>query len=199
MKIKITIFLIVLLLFVSFLSITYADSETLFVNNYFSYSTYSTYYNSSSIFTSLFFVALWSLIPGFIAKHKGRSFAKYFFLSFLITPLITMIIALCVKNLNKTDGETPYSIEKSENQDDGETTPEINKPVKKMNSDGLVSLKDILEYSLKYQTTDSMILFLKLKKENLEDEQKRIITEVLETEPLEIRSKIKQIIDSLES
>ncbi len=49
---------------------------------------------------TLFGIALWALIPGFIAKKKGRSFAGYFFLSFLITTLITTIVTLCVKNLN---------------------------------------------------------------------------------------------------
>lgn len=46
-------------------------------------------------------IALWALIPGFIASKKGRSFIGYFFLSFLISPLITMIVTLCLKNLNK--------------------------------------------------------------------------------------------------
>lgn len=50
-------------------------------------------------------VILWSLIPGFIALKKRRSFWGYFFLSFLITPLITTIIVLCLKNLNK-DGNS---------------------------------------------------------------------------------------------
>ncbi len=50
--------------------------------------------------STLFGIALWALIPGFIAKKKGRSFAGYFLLSFLITPLITTIVTLCVKNLS---------------------------------------------------------------------------------------------------
>ena len=50
---------------------------------------------------SLIGIALWALIPGFIARKKGRNFWGYYFLSFLISPLITMIIALCVKNLNE--------------------------------------------------------------------------------------------------
>ncbi|MBQ8136627.1 MAG: hypothetical protein IJ174_04260 [Clostridia bacterium] len=45
-------------------------------------------------------VALWALIPGFIARKKGRSFAAYYFLSFLVSPLIAIIISCCVKNLN---------------------------------------------------------------------------------------------------
>lgn len=43
-------------------------------------------------------IALWALIPGFIAKKKYRNFWAYYFLSFLISPLITMIIALCVSD-----------------------------------------------------------------------------------------------------
>lgn len=51
-------------------------------------------------------IALWALIPGFVAKKKGRSFLGYYFLSFLISPLITMIITFCLSNLNKTQDET---------------------------------------------------------------------------------------------
>jgi len=43
-------------------------------------------------------IALWALVPGFIARNKGRSFGAYYFLSFLITPLITMIITICLKD-----------------------------------------------------------------------------------------------------
>ena len=46
-------------------------------------------------------IALWALIPGFIANNKGRSFVGYYFLSFLISPLITMIITICLSDLNK--------------------------------------------------------------------------------------------------
>ena len=46
-------------------------------------------------------ILLWALVPGFIARSKGRSFWGYFFLSLLITPLITMIITLCLSNLKK--------------------------------------------------------------------------------------------------
>ena len=45
-------------------------------------------------------IALWALIPGFMAKKKGRNFWGYYFLSFLISPLISMIIVACLKNLN---------------------------------------------------------------------------------------------------
>lgn len=45
-------------------------------------------------------IALWALVPGFIAQKKGRSFAGYYFLSFLISPLIAMIITFCLKDIN---------------------------------------------------------------------------------------------------
>lgn len=48
-------------------------------------------------------IALWALVPGFIAKKKGRSFWGYYFLSFLISPLITTIITLCLSKV--TDEE----------------------------------------------------------------------------------------------
>ena len=46
-------------------------------------------------------IALWALIPGFVAKKKGRNFWGYYFLSFIISPLITMIITFCLSNLNE--------------------------------------------------------------------------------------------------
>lgn len=63
---------------------------------------YNYTYNSgnTAIIASLIGIALWALIPGFIARNKGRSFWAYYFLSFLISPLITIIIAACRSNLN---------------------------------------------------------------------------------------------------
>lgn len=61
--------------------------------------------------TSLIGIALWALIPGFVAQKKGRSFAAYFFLSFVITPLVTTIITLCVSNLNKITADESSSAE----------------------------------------------------------------------------------------
>jgi hypothetical protein len=58
--------------------------------------------------TAIIGIALWALIPGFIAKKKGRSFWGYYFLSFLITPLVTMIITACLKNIS---GEADHSDE----------------------------------------------------------------------------------------
>ena len=54
-------------------------------------------------FTTLIGIALWALIPGFIAKKKDRNFWGYYFLSFLISPLITMIITLCLPKKKNSD------------------------------------------------------------------------------------------------
>lgn len=48
-------------------------------------------------------IALWALIPGFIARSKGRNFWGYYFLSFVISPLITIIITLCLSRINSSD------------------------------------------------------------------------------------------------
>ena len=66
-------------------------------------------------------MALWALIPGFIAKKKGRNFWGYFFLSFLISPLITTIITLCISK--KTDECRP----------ERDTTPIQNKTIETEN------------------------------------------------------------------
>ncbi len=54
----------------------------------------------------LILIALWALIPGFIARHKGRSFFGYFFLSFLITPILCTVIILCLKRIVPDDEES---------------------------------------------------------------------------------------------
>lgn len=54
-------------------------------------------------------VALWALIPGSIAHRKGRSFAAYYFLSFVISPLITLIVVLCVENRNDFGFDMSYT------------------------------------------------------------------------------------------
>ncbi|MBR3016773.1 MAG: hypothetical protein IKH57_06800 [Clostridia bacterium] len=64
--------------------------------------------------TSIIGIALWALIPGFIARKKGRSFLGHYFLSFVITPLITTIITLCLSNLNAI--EKPEEVNSSEEQ-----------------------------------------------------------------------------------
>lgn len=53
--------------------------------------------------TSIIGIALWALLPGFIAKKKGRSFWAYYLLSFVITPLITTIITLCLSKIKKEE------------------------------------------------------------------------------------------------
>ena len=58
--------------------------------------------------TTLIGIALWAIIPAVIANKKGRAGIGYFFLSFLITPLITMIITLCLKPLNEIDTAAGY-------------------------------------------------------------------------------------------
>jgi len=42
-------------------------------------------------------IALWALLPGFIAQKKGRSFLGYYALSWIITPLIATIVILCLR------------------------------------------------------------------------------------------------------
>lgn len=69
-------------------------------------------------------IALWALIPGFIAKKKGRSFWGYYFLSFLITPLVTMIITACLKNIS---GESDHSSDSVIETTSVPVAPEINK------------------------------------------------------------------------
>ena len=61
-------------------------------------------------YSSIIMIALWALIPGFIARKKGRSFWGYFFLSFLITPLFSTIVILC---LRKLDGHSTEEIAKT--------------------------------------------------------------------------------------
>lgn len=51
---------------------------------------------SSIKWVSIAGILLWSLLPGFIARKKGRSFWGFYFLSLVITPLLTTIIALCL-------------------------------------------------------------------------------------------------------
>ncbi|HUM84357.1 MAG TPA: zinc ribbon domain-containing protein [Lachnospiraceae bacterium] len=71
-------------------------------------------------------IALWALIPGFIAKKKGRSFWGYYFLSFLITPLITMIITACLKNIS---GESDHSSNSVIETTSVPVVPEINRSI----------------------------------------------------------------------
>ena len=56
-------------------------------------------------------IALWAIIPAVIAGKKGRSAIGYYFLSFLITPLITTIIVICLKNLKNVSNDVPLQTE----------------------------------------------------------------------------------------
>jgi hypothetical protein len=90
-------------------------------------------------------IALWALIPGFIAKKKGRSFWGYFFLSFVITPLITMIITIFLSNLNrvvepvKSIASTTTST--SSNTDEDVVTPDTIPPRDRVLLDSTISPK----------------------------------------------------------
>ena len=53
-------------------------------------------------------IALWAIIPCVIANKKNRSGIAYFFLSFLITPLITTIITLCLNPLDEHNVATDF-------------------------------------------------------------------------------------------
>lgn len=46
-------------------------------------------------------VTIWAVIAGWLAIRRGYSFLKYFLLSYIITPLISMIIVLSLVNKNK--------------------------------------------------------------------------------------------------
>ena len=95
--------------------------------------------------TPIIGIALWALIPGFIAKKKGRSFWGYFFLSFVITPLITMIITIFLSNLNrvvepvKSIASTTTST--SSNTDEDVVTPDTTPPRDRVLLDSTISPK----------------------------------------------------------
>ena len=64
-------------------------------------------------------IALWALIPGFIARKKGRSFAAYYLLSFVLTPLVTMLLTLFVKDLSErspAETATTQNVDSHENR-----------------------------------------------------------------------------------
>ena len=58
---------------------------------------YITHKDTIFCIINFLFVALLSLLPGELARQKGRGFAAYYFLSFLLTPFVTIIILLCLK------------------------------------------------------------------------------------------------------
>lgn len=52
-------------------------------------------------YTVLAGALVWSIAVGSMASKRGRSFIGYFLLSFLVSPLISMIIVLCRADLTK--------------------------------------------------------------------------------------------------
>lgn len=78
-------------------------------------------------------IALWALLPGYIAMKKGRHFWAYYFLSFLITPLLTFLITIFLKNLTPTEvqsmpdtGSTTFcQMTPSSQMTDTDTTPSM--------------------------------------------------------------------------
>jgi ribosomal protein L32 len=54
-------------------------------------------------------ILLWSLIPGFIAMAKGRSFWFYFLISLIISPLISTIIIICLSTIPEREAPRPQS------------------------------------------------------------------------------------------
>ena len=64
-------------------------------------------------------VALWALIPGNIASKKGRNFWVYFGLSFILSPLIMTIVALCVSSKIPEDTAPSSGQEDSSDQPGG--------------------------------------------------------------------------------
>ena len=93
--------------------------------------------------TPIIGIALWALIPGFIAKKKGRSFWGYFFLSFVITPVITMIITIFLSNLNRVvePNKSIASTTTSSNTDVGVVTSDTTPPKDRMLLDSTISPK----------------------------------------------------------
>ena len=87
-------------------------------------------------------IALWALIPGFIAKKKGRNFWIWYFFSFLISPLFTMIITFFLSDISKNDEA------KLEHNDDGKIGIKI-EPSSQLYNLG-VSEEEIDEFYQKY-------------------------------------------------
>ena len=68
--------------------------------------------------TAVIILVLWSFVPAIIAVKKGRSCIGFFFLSLLISPLITTIIVLCLKSKKAgRNGDKPQSSHTSDNPD----------------------------------------------------------------------------------
>ena len=101
-----------------------------------SYTSYNRTNNYSGLkWATIIGIALWALIPGFIAKKKGRSFWGYYFLSFVITPLVTMIITLCLKDRNKVNTASDFDIQTEQERPVTEPIAETNKNTIEHNTD----------------------------------------------------------------
>lgn len=69
-----------------------------------------------SFLKSCITIAFWALIPAFIALAKKRSFFAYYFLSLIITPILTLIIVLCLSPLSPQPRKSRIKDDVSEKQ-----------------------------------------------------------------------------------
>lgn len=122
-----------------------------------SYTSYSRTNNNSGLkWATIIGIALWALIPGFIAKKKGRSFWGYYFLSFVITPLVTMIITLCLKNrstVNNTNN-SDILIQNEQNRLSTDHSEESKEDATEHSSEELVENQDTVEILESAPTND---------------------------------------------
>lgn len=114
-------------------------------------STKATFSSDSIKWASILGIILWSLLPGFIASKKGRSFIGYFLLSFVLTPLVTTIITLCLSNKNKVKSD--YAEIKNEPLPPTPTNSEAQK-------DDTVIAKQIIASEAKSNERDSLAVGL---------------------------------------
>ncbi len=100
--------------------------------------------------------ALFALIPGFIAKNKGNSFWVFYFLSFVITPVVTTVIVLCLKNrstVNNTNN-SDIVIQNEQNRLSTDHGTESKKEAIDHNSEELVEVQDTVEILESTPTND---------------------------------------------
>lgn len=64
------------------------------------------------VFCHIFIRMILCLIPGFVAKKKGRSFVGYSVLAFVLSPLIAFLIIICLRKVVSPNLRETY--EKSE-------------------------------------------------------------------------------------
>lgn len=104
-------------------------------------------------------IAIWALIPSFIAKKKGRSFFGYYFLSFLITPLATTIITICQKDRNKVNEGNPVNSDTKIEQDrqqielEENNSGEIDEDMKESVKNNYVGISEIATDNYTKETT----------------------------------------------